>query len=301
LNSHQRSAKKIPPPPPPARKVSITDSGVQRKNVQTYRTAEARGRKERPIKDGRRFAARLSLAASLILVCALAGVVVLQRTPEAAANGAETKSPVACGAQKPPAARPSLYATAPQRGLKKGFNYSAVVHTSCGDFEMDLLEGKAPVAVNNFVFLAQQGFYNGLIWTQTTPNFIIQAGDPDGDNGHLPDGAGYVIPDELPADNKVYTFGAVGMASVGPDSASSQFFAVVHDFKGAVKGDSKPLPIDPKYTIFGRVLEKYFGSLQNIASQERQGGQDPLKAEQPKIPVFIESVEIVASSSRGKP
>jgi cyclophilin family peptidyl-prolyl cis-trans isomerase len=127
-----------------------------------------------------------------------------------------------------------------------------------------------------------------------TPDFIIQTGDPNGVNGEPPDGPGYTIADELPKKGRSYVFGAVGFANAGEaDSAGSQFFVIVHDLPGAIEGDPTPLRIDRTYTIFGRVPQDYYGSIQEIAEQPTLGGSDPLQAVRPRLPVFLESVEIV--------
>ncbi|HEX2296441.1 MAG TPA: peptidylprolyl isomerase [Actinomycetota bacterium] len=182
----------------------------------------------------------------------------------------------------------------PERTLDPDVDYWAVLRTSCGDMEVDLLEDTAPKAVNNFVFLARAGFYDGLVWHQVSPDFIIQTGDPNGVNAALPDGPGYTIEDELPKSRRAYVFGAMGFANAGtPDSSGSQFFIVVHDLPGALEGKPTPLKIERTYTIFGRVARKYYGSVQEIAEQPTAGGTDPLEAVRPLLPVYVNSIEIV--------
>lgn len=178
--------------------------------------------------------------------------------------------------------------------LRPRTNYLALIRTSCGNFRIDLLEETAPETVNNFVFLARKGFYDGLTWHEVSADFIIQAGDPNGDNGVEPDGPGYFIRDELPSDADSYVYGAVGMANAGrPDSAGSQFFVIVHDFPGAAEGKPKPLKIDVEYSIFGQVPSKYFGVLEAIARQDVQGGSDPVESLRPVRPVYLLDVRIV--------
>ncbi len=178
--------------------------------------------------------------------------------------------------------------------LDRKVDYWAVVRTSCGDMEVDLLEKDAPRAVNNFVFLSRAGFYDGLVWHYVTPDFIIQTGDPNGVNASPPDGPGYTIEDELPERRGEYVFGAVGFANAGAeDSSGSQFFIVVQDLAGAIEREPSPLRIKPTYTIFGRVARKYYGSVQEIAQQPAVGGTDPLEAVRPRTPVYLNSVEII--------
>jgi cyclophilin family peptidyl-prolyl cis-trans isomerase len=96
------------------------------------------------------------------------------------------------------------------------------------------------MTVDNFIQLAQRGFYNGLAFVRVVPNFVIQGGDPRGDqNG----GPGYHIRDEI--NLRQYGTGAVGMALSGKDTGGSQFF-ITHS----------PQPhLDGGYTLFGQVIE----------------------------------------------
>lgn len=160
--------------------------------------------------------------------------------------------------------------------------------------KIDLLEEEAPKAVANFIFLARAGFYDGLIWHEVVPDALVQTGDPNGYNGVAPDGPGYSIGDELPRDGRVYTYGAVGMANTGdPDSGGSQFFVVTHGYQDMVKGQAPELRLEPRYTIFGRVRSRFFGSLENIARQPLVGGNDPLLRQRPRVPIYVESIEII--------
>jgi cyclophilin family peptidyl-prolyl cis-trans isomerase/HEAT repeat protein len=116
----------------------------------------------------------------------------------------------------------------------------AVVNTDKGAFTIELLAGDAPLNVDNFVQLAQSGYFNNITFHRVVPNFVVQGGDPRGDgNG----GPGYQIRCEI---NEVpYDRGAVGMALSGKDTGGSQWF-VTHS----------PQPhLDGGYTVFGRVAE----------------------------------------------
>jgi cyclophilin family peptidyl-prolyl cis-trans isomerase len=130
------------------------------------------------------------------------------------------------------------YAAPPRRTIDPAARYTATLETSCGDILVALDARVAPVAVNNFVFLAREGFYDGLTFHRAVAGFVIQGGDPEG-NGR--GGPGYLFEDELPDDG--YPTGAVAMANAGPDTNGSQFFIVT--------GDASSLP--NAYTRFGRV------------------------------------------------
>jgi cyclophilin family peptidyl-prolyl cis-trans isomerase len=213
--------------------------------------------------------------------------------PKARAAGTPTPSatPPPCPRVPVPESSPRQYDTAPSTSiLEPGADYSATVKTSCGSFEIDLREDDAPQAVANFVFLAQEGYFNGLPWHRIERNFVIQTGDPNGRNGEEPDGPGYTIPDELEGvRSKDYVMGAVGMANAGPNTAGSQWFVIV-------RSDGEPAGLDPLYTIFGRVPDRFFDTLDEISQQPVKGGTDPATAAEPEVPVYIESVDISAAA-----
>ncbi len=119
-------------------------------------------------------------------------------------------------------------------------NLIAVIHTKKGNIRIELLAADAPMTVDNFIRLARSGFYNGLVFVRVVPNFVIQGGDPRGDqNG----GPGYQIRDEI--NLRRYETGSVGMALSGKDTGGSQFF-ITHS----------PQPhLDGGYTVFGQVIE----------------------------------------------
>lgn len=130
-------------------------------------------------------------------------------------------------------------------------NPRAVIKTSEGDIEVELLYDKAPRTVYNFVTLAESGFYDGIIFHRVVANFVIQSGAPDV-NGY--GGPGYTVRSEY--NDLTYSTGTMGMASSGKDTEGSQFF-ITHS----------PQPhLDDRYTIFGQVL-----SGQDIVDRIRQG------------------------------
>ena len=121
---------------------------------------------------------------------------------------------------------------------RSGRSVQAVVTTSKGSFTIDFFPNEAPLTVDNFVRLAQRGYFRGITIHRVVPNFVIQDGDPRGDgNG----GPGYQIRCEI---NEVpYERAAVGMALSGKDTGGSQWF-VTH---------SRQPHLDGGYTVFGRV------------------------------------------------
>ena len=115
----------------------------------------------------------------------------------------------------------------------------ATLHTNHGPIDIELHSGEAPKTVENFVKLARDGFYDGLIFHRVIPDFMIQGGDPTGTGSG---GPGYSFEDEF-NDHKVER-GALAMANAGPNTNGSQFFIVTTE--------AAPW-LDGKHTVFGRV------------------------------------------------
>jgi cyclophilin family peptidyl-prolyl cis-trans isomerase len=116
---------------------------------------------------------------------------------------------------------------------------NATLQTNHGAIELELYPNEAPKTVENFVKLARDGFYNGLIFHRVIPDFMIQGGDPTGTGRG---GPGYQFEDEF-NEHKVDR-GALAMANAGPNTNGSQFFIVT--------ADACPW-LDGKHTVFGRV------------------------------------------------
>jgi cyclophilin family peptidyl-prolyl cis-trans isomerase len=195
-------------------------------------------------------------------------------------------APAACGGTVPSPHRPQTFAHAPHFRLPAR-DFGAVIHTSCGDIKLDLLERTAPKTVANFVYLALHHFYDGRKWFRVENNAVIQTGDPNDLIGSPPDGPGYTIPDELPKKPRVYVFGVVAMANTGqPDSGGSQFFIVIHH--------NEPAGYDPRYSVFGKVDPSSYEVLDRIGEQETYDGNDPIKSVTPVSPIYINAVEITS-------
>lgn len=207
------------------------------------------------------------------------------KDPVSATEPAASEQPagVACDGEEPPAADPQQYKK-PQQVMEEGVDYAAVIDTSCGDIEFDLLEDEAPKTVNSFIFLSQEGFYDGLTFHRIVGNFVIQGGDPEGTGQG---GPGYVVPDEFPEKGREYVFGTVAMANAGPNSTGSQFFIVVHE--GANGETDEPAGLDPLYSLFAIASEDSYEVIREIATVEVGGPT----GEMPVVPVYINSIEII--------
>jgi len=128
----------------------------------------------------------------------------------------------------------------PPMQIRADHRYTATLQTEKGDIVIELYPQHAPMAVNSFVFLARQGWFDGMTFHRVIPGFVAQTGDPSGTGGGH---AGYYFDNEI-SDLRFDKSGVVGMANSGPNTNGSQFFITY-----------VPLPgLDGKYTVFGQVV-----------------------------------------------
>ena len=133
------------------------------------------------------------------------------------------------------------YSAPPPMSVDPERTYEATIKTANGDIGLRLHADKAPRTVNNFVFLAREGFYNGVIFHRVINNFMAQTGDPTGTGTG---GPGYNFEDEFHPDLRHDGPGVLSMANAGPNTNGSQFF-ITH----------VPTPhLEGNYTVFGRVV-----------------------------------------------
>jgi peptidyl-prolyl cis-trans isomerase B (cyclophilin B) len=131
--------------------------------------------------------------------------------------------------------------------------YRATIETNRGTVELELYPQHAPRTVNNFCFLAREGFYDGVKFHRVIPNFVVQGGDPTGSGSG---GPGYRFEDEFRGNPLKHETGAISMANAGPNTNGSQFF-ITHS----------PQPhLDGRHTVFGKVIEG-----QSVVDAIRQG------------------------------
>jgi peptidyl-prolyl cis-trans isomerase B (cyclophilin B) len=150
------------------------------------------------------------------------------------------------------------YPAPPAHGIDANKKYSATFETSRGNIEVELFAKEAPKTVNNFVFLARDGFYDGTIFHRVIDNFMIQGGDPTGTGRG---GPGYKFEDEFKGNPHKHKVGTLSMANAGPGTNGSQFF-ITH-----IATDW----LDGKHTVFGDVR-----SGQDVVNAIKQG--DTLKS-----------------------
>jgi peptidyl-prolyl cis-trans isomerase B (cyclophilin B) len=143
--------------------------------------------------------------------------------------------------------------TPPEMKIDSSKVYVVTMETSKGAIELELYPEHAPLTVNNFCFLAQEGFYNDVSFHRVIPDFMIQGGDPTGTGRG---GPGYRFADELLANPLVHDKGVISMANAGPNTNGSQFF-ITHSPQPHLNG---------RHTVFGKVIEG-----QNVVDAIRQG------------------------------
>jgi len=143
--------------------------------------------------------------------------------------------------------------TPPAMQIDPKKNYKVTMETTKGNIVLELYPQHAPKTVNNFVFLAKEGFYDGVSFHRVINNFMIQGGDPTGSGSG---GPGYKFEDETRGNPLRHETGSLSMANAGPNTNGSQFF-ITHS----------PQPhLDGKHTVFGKVVEG-----QDIVNKIRQG------------------------------
>lgn len=204
------------------------------------------------------------------------------------ASEAPDDRPVACGAEAPKSAgAPKPTFEEPEQILEDGTDYGAVIATSCGKITVDLDEERSPETVNSFIFLAQEGFFDGLeIFRNATSIGALQTGSGTNEASY---DVGYTIKDELEsAEADGYPPGTLAMANAGPDTAGSQFFFVYNDSFDEAFADNRA------YSVFGTADAKGVKVLEEIGAIPvvSPDGSDPNGAEKPTEITYINSVKI---------
>jgi cyclophilin family peptidyl-prolyl cis-trans isomerase len=267
--------------------------------------ARARDKRRSDRFDRRRRRARLTAiaAAAALLLSVFAAVLV-----NALDGGDAQAGPECRPGEDVPDVAAEQYDEPPEMEIDEEATYVATLDTTCGTIVVELDAAGAPMATNNFVFLAREGFYDGVTFHRVINDFMIQGGDPEGTGSG---GPGYTFEDELgpaeehydqvredvlaelaqleesgeiDADEQLdpdtvpggYEQGRLAMANSGPDTNGSQFF-ITH-------GDPAILP-GPDYTLFGEVVEG-FDVVDVIATEATDDLDRPLE------PIHIRGIEI---------
>jgi cyclophilin family peptidyl-prolyl cis-trans isomerase len=174
---------------------------------------------------------------------------------------------------------PKQYSEQPAMRIDPAKAYSGSLETNKGTVQVELLPDDAPVTVNNFVCLAEDGYFDNTPFHRIVKGFVVQGGDPTGTGSG---GPGYKFADEPVT--RDYERGTLAMANAGPNTNGSQFFIVLDDLRGKL----------PKnYTIFGRVTEgmDVVDAIANTPTQTGRSGENS----SPTEPVTLEKVTIAES------
>ncbi|QRG65349.1 peptidylprolyl isomerase [Brevibacillus choshinensis] len=215
-------------------------------------------------------------AIALVTGCSSAGNQTAPPAQPAPAEKPASNEP----AQPPGPTGAKKYEKAPAMQIDKAKSYQAKISTTMGDFTVDLFAKDAPIAVNNFVFLAKDKFYDGVTFHRIIKDFMIQTGDPLGSGIG---GPGYTFQDELNNGHN-YEVGVVAMANAGPNTNGSQFFI------GTGK-DVEGLKNSPNYTIFGKVSAG-MDVVQKIAGTKVKNNPQTGEQSTPEQTIKINSVTI---------
>ena len=164
---------------------------------------------------------------------------------------------------------PKQYSSAPAQTVDASKTYTATIVTTAGTLTAQLFPAEAPRTVNNFVFLAKDGFYDGVIFHRVIKGFMIQGGDPKGTGTG---GPGYKFNDEPVT--RDYLRGTLAMANAGPNTNGSQFFVMHADYR-----------LPKNYTIFGKLTAGE--EIVDAIATAPTGSQD-----RPLQPVSITSITI---------
>ena len=167
------------------------------------------------------------------------------------------------------------FSTSPEMGIDPTKRYTATMDTSMGTIVISLDPINAPKTTNNFVFLALNHYYDGIIFHRIIKGFVCQGGDPQGSGMG---GPGYRFEDELPKPGK-YAIGSLAMANAGPNTNGSQFFII-----SGQSGCTLP----PLYSLFGQVVKglDVVEAMQNVETDGR---------DRPRTDVVINSVTITVA------
>jgi cyclophilin family peptidyl-prolyl cis-trans isomerase len=269
-SSEPRSVTIVLPPP------MTTDKRQRKKDARRQRLeTERKAASRRELR--RRLLAGFGIGALVIGV-----LVVFSRGDDGDLPGtyeAFRNQPTACGAEQPPAQQIQTFSEPADMGIGPDDAVTATLVTSCGEIVLELDPASSPATVNSFVFLAEQGFYDGTVFHRILADFVVQGGDPQADGQG---GPGYRVPDEFPEAGFTYEPGVVAMANAGRGTTGSQFFVVT--------GPDAAF-LGPTFNVLGRVVEgdDVLDLIEAVPTRQAPGSQErslPLET------VYLERVEI---------
>lgn len=193
------------------------------------------------------------------------------------------EQPTACGATVPVPPEAMEFERPINQAIRSEATVTATLVTSCGAIVLELDNAEFPQTVNNFVFLARNGYYDGTAFHRIAADFVIQGGDPTASGSG---GPGYVIPDEFPPDSFVYEPGVVAMANAGRGTTGSQFFIVTGEQASS---------LNSTFNLVGRVIEgmDVVSRIEQTPTRVRSG---TVERSYPTESVYLESVTITVDN-----
>ncbi len=220
---------------------------------------------------------KMIYAGVAVIIVVAAAFLMFRQKPKANSEVSQVPTPTQ-EAQKIEETKPmtdSKSLAKPEVTLDATKSYSAVLHTTEGDITVSLNTTQTPITANNFVYLAENKFYDNTIFHRVIDGFMIQGGDPTGTGTGSP---GYRFDDE-PFSGE-YTKGTIAMANSGPNTNGSQFFIMHADY-----------PLPKNYVIFGKVSEglEVVDKIATAPTTTSMGGENS----KPVNPVTINSVDII--------
>jgi cyclophilin family peptidyl-prolyl cis-trans isomerase len=227
----------------------------------------------------------ISFAAILLTACGKKQANPVISASPAASTTTAASSPCAANLNTTPNSASSgsakQWTRPPAMTINQNKTYCAVVYTNKGNFTLQLFAKDAPLTVNNFVFLAKENYFNGIVFHRIIQSFMVQTGDPTGTGTG---GPGYKFADELKTPYK-YDQGTVAMANSGPNTNGSQFFVCTEAGCGGLNNQ-------PNYSIFATVVSG-MDTIKKIAASPVQADPNSGQVTSPKEKVMITSVQIV--------
>jgi peptidyl-prolyl cis-trans isomerase B (cyclophilin B) len=222
----------------------------------------------------------IALGIGVGLVGSLVLTSVLGNRPQTlpASYQAYRQQPTACGAEAPPEVEIMSF-TGPEDQALGSEPFNLTINTSCGPIVIEVDPVAYPETVNSFVFLANEGFYDGSVFHRVASDFVIQGGDPTATGTG---GPGYRIPDEFPSEDFIYDEGVVAMANSGGATTGSQFFIVV--------GDNARV-LNNSFNVLGRVAsgQETIDAIEAVPTSVTPGTNERSR---PLETVYIEGIEI---------
>ena len=249
----------------------------QRLNREARREYEEKlAKRRRTMKTGRRVAIVGSPVVIVLVVLAVTN-----------GGGSSSAGAASCKSVSTPPSK-AVHLSAPTLGISPAVPYQASIQTTCGTIQVSLDAPQYPKAVNNFVYLANHGFYDNLAFVRAVKGFVVQAGSPDQSNQTSNTGPGYSVQAEVPTTRPgapSYPVGTVAFAKTGSDpsgTADSQFFIVT-----GAQGATLP----PDYAVIGQVTSG-LPVAKKIESFAPKTGDGP-----PTTHVVIKKVKITSGAT----